>query len=325
VRINDLTYLTDPSDPTSLARVPDAFQIVAGPIGAGGLPDVTDHSFTNIKSLADNLAAAQAAVGMDPNGLNPDFPGLLNLFREGDPDADVVRQPVDFYSPDTFNYADLEVSADGTTLSVSIFGVNRFAANTFPEPGTVGPERLILSFQITNAPPAVEGVQINDGSAQRSKVNRLTVTFNRVVTIEAGAFELRREGGGLVDLGVTTSVVAGKTVAVLTFAGPEIIGGSLADGQYTLTIHSDHVHDRWGRELDGDGNGSAGGDRVDGFFRLFGDTDGDHDVDHTDLDVMLSSFRKNLGDDGFLWFLDYDGDGDGDGLDMAQFNQRRGS
>jgi alkaline phosphatase D len=325
VRINELTYLTDPSDPTSVARVPGAFQILAGPIGAGGVPDVTDHSFTNIKSLADNLAARQSAQGMDPNGLDPDFSGLFNLFREGDPDADLVRQPVDFYSPDTFNYVDLGVSADGTTLSVSIFGVNRFAANTFPEPGTVGPERLILSFQITNAPPAVEGVQINDGSAQRSKVNSLTVTFNRVVTIEAGAFELRRDGAGLLDLQVTTSVVAGKTVAVVTFAGPGIIGGSLADGQYTLTIRSDHVHDRWGRELDGDGDGSAGGDRVDGFFRLFGDTDGDRDVDHADLDVMLSSFHKNQGDAGFLWYLDYDGDGDVDGLDMAQFNHRRES
>jgi hypothetical protein len=216
------------------------------------------------------------------------------------------------------------VSADGTTLSVSIFGVNRFAANTFPEPGTVGPERLILSFQITNAPPAVEGVQINDGSAQRSKVNSLTVTFNRVVTIEAGAFELRRDGAGLVDLQVTTSVVAGKTVAVLTFVGPDIVGGSLADGQFTLTIHSDHVHDRWGRELDGDGDGTSGGNRVDSFFRLFGDSDGDRDVDWQDRDLFRSAFGKSATDIGYLWYFDFDGDGDVDGLDNGQFNRRFG-
>jgi hypothetical protein len=120
-------------------------------------------------------------------------------------------------------------------------------------------------------------------------------------------------------------VVNGQTVAVLTFADADTFGGSLSDGSFTLTVRADRVHDRWGRELDGDGNGSAGGDRVDGFFRLFGDTDGDRDVDHADLDLMLSSFGKNQGDAGFLWFLDYEGDGDVDGLDMAQFNHRRGS
>ena len=129
----------------------------------------------------------------------------------------------------------------------------------------------------------------------------------------------------MVEFQVATTVVAGKTVAALTFVGADIIGGSLGDGSYTLTVRADRVHDRWGRELDGDGNGSAGGDRVDGFFRLFGDTDVDHDVDHADLDVMLSSFRKSRGDAGFLWFLDYDGGGNVDGLDMAQFNQRRRS
>src|SRR5262249_59647447 len=59
VRVNELTYLTDPGDPTSVARVPEAFQILAGPLGAGKIPDVTDHSFSNIKSLADTLAANQ--------------------------------------------------------------------------------------------------------------------------------------------------------------------------------------------------------------------------------------------------------------------------
>ena len=91
---------------------------------------------------------------------------------------------------------------------------------------------------------------------------------------------------------VSISLVGGKTVAVLTFAGPEFVGGSLADGSYTLTVRADRVHDRWGRELDGDGDGSAGGDRVDGFFRLFGDSDGDGDVDWLDRDLFRSAFRK---------------------------------
>ena len=178
---------------------------------------------------------------------------------------------------------------------------------------------------LAGAPRTVESVIVNDGSAQRSMVNSLTVTFGGAVILDPGAIELRRQDGSLVNFQVNVTAVGGKTVAVLTFAGSEFIGGSLGDGDYTLTVRADRVHDRWGRHLDGDGDGVAGGDGVDGFFRLFGDTDGDHDVDHADLDVMLSSFRKSQGDVGFLWYLDYEGDGNVDGLDMAQFNHRRRS
>src|SRR5437870_5230115 len=161
---------------------------------------------------------------------------------------------------------------------------------------------------LAGAPQKVDSVVLNDGAAQRSMVNSLTVTFSGAAILDPGAIELRRQDGSLVDFQLAVSAVGGQTVAVLTFTGTEFIGGSLADGSYSLTVHADLVHDRWGRELDGDGNGSAGGDRVDGFFRLFGDSDGDRDVDHADLDLMLSSFGKSRGDVGFLWFLDYEGD-----------------
>ena len=123
---------------------------------------------------------------------------------------------------------------------------------------------------------------------------------------------------------VSIALVGGKTVAVLTFAGPEFVGGSLADGSYTLTVRADHVHDRWGRELDGDGNGSPGGDYAYGFFRLFGDADGDGHVDEQDRQLFRSAFKTTAGDAGYLWYFDFDGDGNVDGLDNGQFNRRFG-
>jgi hypothetical protein len=42
------------------------------------------------------------------------------------------------------------VGPEGGSLTVSVSGINSFAANTFPEPDQVDPERLILSFQINN-------------------------------------------------------------------------------------------------------------------------------------------------------------------------------
>jgi hypothetical protein len=102
----------------------------------------------------------------------------------------------------------------------------------------------------------VDGVVLNDGSAQRSMVNSLTVTFNGAVVLDPAAIELRRQDGSLVAARVGVALLGGRTEAVLTFVGTEFVGGSLADGSYTLTVRADRVHDRWGRELDGDGNGS---------------------------------------------------------------------
>lgn len=149
-RINELTYLANPKDPKSRTRVPSTFTIVAGPIGASGPDKIATHNFNSIKGLVDIVATNQKAQGFDPIGLDPKFPGLQNVFREGDPQADSLRQPIDFSSLDTFNYVTLEISADGT-LAMNTFGIDSYAADTFPEPDKVGPVRRILGFEIKAA------------------------------------------------------------------------------------------------------------------------------------------------------------------------------
>lgn len=180
-------------------------------------------------------------------------------------------------------------------------------------------------LRITLGPAEVERVVVDDGTAQRSMVRSLTVTFDRVVALDAGAFEVHRQDGSPVDLRVSTSVSGGRTVAVLSFAGPGIIGGSLADGNYTLTIHGDRIHDGDGTELDGDGDGVAGGDRTDAFFRLFGDTDGNRTVDLLDLERFLSTFGHRRGDPQYLDYLDFNGDGRVGLIDLFAFLGRLGT
>jgi hypothetical protein len=175
---------------------------------------------------------------------------------------------------------------------------------------------------LAGAPRKVESVVINDGSAQRSMVNRITVTFDGAAVLDPGAIELRRQDGTRVHFRLDISTVGGQTVAVLTFDGRGLIGGSLADGHYALTVRADRIHDRWGRELDGDGDGLAGGVRVDHFFRLFGASDGDGDVDAQDRKRFRSALGTRAGEPGYLWYFDFDGDGDVDGWDNGQFNRR---
>jgi phosphodiesterase/alkaline phosphatase D-like protein len=147
-RVNELTYLDNIKDPKTVRMLPSSFAIVAGPIGAGGPDFITNHSFSYLKNIADSIAQKQTKAGVNPIGLDPKFPGLRNVIREGDPDADKLRQPIDFYSPNTFNYAILDISADGKTLGVDVQGINSSPKSTFPEPSTVNPVRSILSFKI---------------------------------------------------------------------------------------------------------------------------------------------------------------------------------
>ena len=182
----------------------------------------------------------------------------------------------------------------------------------------------------TDPPPTVETITINDGDAQRSMVNSLQVTFNKLVDVDAGAFEVVQRGTGLaVDVLFATEDVGGKTIATLTFKGDHTEYGSLVDGNYQLTILADRVHDRLsGLDLDGDGDGISGGDHlfgeeeVDAFFRFFGDFDGDRDVDNRDFLKFRNSFRTSELDPAYLWCFDFDNDGDVDNRDFLKFRSR---
>jgi hypothetical protein len=193
--------------------------------------------------------------------------------------------------------------------------------NYIVPPTPLGAATRMETAASTGNPPRVESVVLNDGSYQRSMVNRITIIFDGAAVLDPGAIELRQQDGSLVDAQISISLVNGQTVVALTFVAPEFVGGSLADGTYTLTVRADHVHDRLGRELDGDGDGTAGGDHVDAFHRLFGDADGDSDVDGLDRDRLRTAFGSIASDAGYLWYFDFDADGDMDGLDNGEFNR----
>ena len=147
-RVNELTYSpVNTENQASYVKIPYTFSIVAGPLGATGPDTITNHSFAVAQQLVNSLVAAQQAAGIEPFGLTG-YPGLRNLMREGDPTAATSPQPVDFYSPDTFNFTVLDVSADGRTLTVSSIGMDATPVNTGIE-YSAGPQaRTLFSFQI---------------------------------------------------------------------------------------------------------------------------------------------------------------------------------
>ncbi len=152
-------------------------------------------------------------------------------------------------------------------------------------------------------PSQVVDVQFGDGTAQRSHIDKLTVTFDGPVDIDLSAFSLIKRGssGGTVTTAFTTQYDSnGNTVATLSFTGSFTRnGGALHDGYYQLTIDGSKVT-RAGTSLalDGDGNGSAGGNFIrgatetDNFFAFFADTNGDGVVGIAEFGQFRSTFGR---------------------------------
>ncbi len=185
--------------------------------------------------------------------------------------------------------------------------------------------------------PKVQNVVFGDGSNQRSMVREVTVDFDAVVSIGAGAFVLDRKSGvnwistnQELTIGVATSLLDGRTRAKLAFAGTGVINGSLADGNYRLTIVANAVSQD-GVPLDGDGNGIGGGNwvrgesEVDNLFRYFGDWDGNRLISGVDLGRFRRANGTIQSDVEYNPLFDFNGDGFISGLDLGQFRIRNGT
>jgi Dockerin type I domain len=176
----------------------------------------------------------------------------------------------------------------------------------------------------------VTNVRVNDGSAQRSRVTSLTVTFSDPVTFSitpGTAFTLvRNTDGAVISFHATAMLVNGVTVITLdNFGGSATQFGSLADGRYTLTALASQIS-FFDEPLDGNRDGT-GGDNFTlndtaGLFRFFGDINGDRHVDIADFGLFSSTFNLSTGQTGFLAAFDFNGDGHIDIADFGQFSLR---
>jgi uncharacterized protein (DUF2141 family) len=81
-----------------------------------------------------------------------------------------------------------------------------------------------------------------------------------------------------------------------------------------------------GQPLDGDANGTFGGNFVfgeaQGLFRFFADINGDRHVDIADFGLFSSTFNLSTGQTGFIAAFDFNGDGHIDIADFGQFSIR---
>lgn len=164
----------------------------------------------------------------------------------------------------------------------------------------------------------VNTVQIDDGSVQRSMVRSLTVTFSNPINyMGVDAFKLTDQSNVAIS-GVTLNVAGlGTSTFTLTFSGTPIVGQSLADGKYRLTINGTRLVAS-GRLVDALNNGTPGSDLVTDFHRYFGDANGDGTTSGSDFNL----FRTAFGGSDFVF--DFDGDGFVGNSDFNQFRTQFG-
>jgi hypothetical protein len=105
---------------------------------------------------------------------------------------------------------------------------------------------------------------------------------------------------------------------VLTFAGTPIVGGSLADGVYDLTVAAAKVHDAAGGPAS-----TLSAKAALAFRRLYSDEDGNGISDNADLFQFRSTYTKPSTDPAYNPFCDYDGNGVVDAADIYQIRSRR--
>jgi hypothetical protein len=194
----------------------------------------------------------------------------------------------------------------------------------------------VRTFDVGATAPTLTAISIGDGTDQRSQVKTLTLTFDRPVTLAAGAASLVRlnsGGSGANDGSLptpATSALAAPTTPdggvtwiytiatgspfTQTSGGGGTSTGSLVDGIYTLGVDPTKV--------------TAGGVAMSAapasltFHRLFGDTDGNKSVNNLDFTGFRNTFLRSAGDGGYNPTLDFDNSGTVNNADFGQFRNR---
>ncbi|MCC9655500.1 Ig-like domain-containing protein [Rhodopirellula halodulae] len=330
------TFTADPTvDGIGTAAVSvGSFTDAAGNFGTGGSdtvvlerpPQAPEDILLDTDSINENLDTSAAdLLFANLSAVDPDIDDAHSYeLVSGEGDSDNARFQI---TEDQLFLRQGEVLDYETQASYSVrMRVTDGAGLVFEKSVTLDVNNLV---EVTK-----EDITVGDGTAQRSRVESLTIQFDAEVTIDPEAFTVIKRGtdGGNVDVAYTTRLDQnGHTIADLTFSGSFVEYGSLVDGNYQLTIVGTKIATSRAYGIDADRDGLAddnilfGDNESDVFFRLYGDTNGDGLVGAADYIALRNSYGTSDSDPGHERSLDFDSDGIIGASDFFAFRNNYGS
>jgi hypothetical protein len=194
--------------------------------GAPTLQGVVLNDGTTTAPVTSLNVTLGPGITLDPGAIRLQGPG-------GSVSANVATSVVGGNTVATVTFPSLP----GGALPAGSYTLTVVGSLTHNSQGQTFTTDATTSFTAEDIVPDVESVMVNDGSTPDAPVTSLTVTFNEVVSLDPASFAPLASDGTPVDVQVSSSVVNGRTVAVLSF------GAALADGSYALTIRGSGVQD----------------------------------------------------------------------------------
>ncbi|NLF32954.1 MAG: hypothetical protein GX591_18975 [Planctomycetes bacterium] len=291
---------------TNVERLQFADQVVILDPGANAQPQ-GQLAISDATPAVGQLLTVSAAAITDADGLGP-----INFTWQFEPNPGTgIFEDILIETGVGFEH----VRGASFTVTPNLAGLRLRVEGIYTDGG--GTLEIVRSGPTTavDDSPAVIASIIGDGTPQRSVVTQLALQFNEDVSASLTVGDL-----SLVNLDTAVAVSpasmalaynAATNTAVWTFPG--LPGGTLADGNYTATLPAASV-------ADAAGNTMAADFTLD-FFRFFGDSDGDRDVDPLDLFRFRGTYLRSAGDPLFDGRSDSDSDGDVDPLDLFRFRQ----
>lgn len=203
----------------------------------------------------------------------------------------------------------------GTHALLAVYAGDSSFAGSSSAPLRQAIQLVVIGEQVNGNMAALIG-------AQRSMVDSVVFTFSEAVSIgSAGAFNLAVAAGqsGTVPTLAWTALDPGVGGAsaqwVVSFSGAGVVGNSIADGEYTLSLAASAA-------TNSAGIAAAAANTT--FERLFGDLSGDGAVNFSDLLQMSRAYGSNQSSSAYVAALDYDDNGQINFIDLLEFSQRYG-
>jgi endonuclease/exonuclease/phosphatase family metal-dependent hydrolase len=223
------------------------------------------------------------------------------------------------------------------TITAVYSGDTSFSGSTSSQLNQAVYTPLAVAETVNGANVTIAGQSVSLAGLQRSMVDNIVLTFSRPVALDAAALALSlhanvtvngtsyADGYGTVPETVSASNPSGDGLTwVVSFGGASVVGQSIADGIYDITLTGSAVHDTAvGQTYAQEAAVSGAAQNVTNtFYRLFADTSGHETVNTADGRAFGRAFNSNLGDTAYLAYLDANADGTINTTDARAFGLR---